>query len=159
MTSTHVQSTIRSTRLSATRAALLHRCLFSVMLWLFCLPAVAAEETAFEKANRLYEQGDYAAAIYGFKSLAEDEPSPAILFNLGNAYFKAGQKGRAIYCYRWALQLAPRDPDVRANLRFVRHSVYGGRWRDPDFPGGLPEPRWGFGTEVQTEANARGGAW
>ena len=51
--------------------------------------------------------------------------SPAIYFNLGNAYFKAGQLGRAIAALREAEKLAPRDPDVRANLQFIRGRVQG----------------------------------
>ena len=46
-------------------------------------------------------------------------------FNLGNARFKASQIGRAIVAYRHAAQLAPRDPDVKANLQFARNQVQG----------------------------------
>ena len=45
--------------------------------------------------------------------------------NLGNAYFKSGQLGKAIAAYREAEQMSPRDPDVRANLRFARNQVQG----------------------------------
>src|SRR5205085_852914 len=48
-----------------------------------------------------------------------------ILFYLGNAYFNNGQPGLAIATFRQAQQLAPRDPDIRANLRFARGSVPG----------------------------------
>ena len=51
--------------------------------------------------------------------------SAALYFNLGNALFKSGQIGRAIVNYRLAGQLAPRDPDIRANLRFARNHVDG----------------------------------
>src|SRR5205823_1595380 len=51
--------------------------------------------------------------------------SPALLFNLGNAFFKNGQVGRAIAAYREAEQIDPRDPDIRANLKFVLGAVPG----------------------------------
>jgi hypothetical protein len=49
-----------------------------------------------------------------------------VYFNLGNAWFKAGQTGRAILAYRRAESLSPRDPDIRANLQFARNQVAGG---------------------------------
>jgi hypothetical protein len=51
--------------------------------------------------------------------------SPAFYFNLGNAYYRAGEPGRAIATYRDAEQLAPRDPDIQANLQLVRGQVQG----------------------------------
>jgi hypothetical protein len=48
-----------------------------------------------------------------------------VYFNLGNARFKSGEVGRAIASYRQAEALAPRDPDVRANLQFVRGQIQG----------------------------------
>ncbi|MCU0785893.1 MAG: SH3 domain-containing protein [Verrucomicrobia bacterium] len=39
--------------------------------------------------------------------------------------FKSAQIGRALVAYRQAEQLAPRDPDVRANLQFTRNQVQG----------------------------------
>lgn len=80
----------------------------------------------FEAANKLYEQGQYTAAIAAYNQLLQGgRVSPALYFNLGNAYFKAGQTGRAIAAYRLAEQLAPRDPDIRANLQFARRAVTG----------------------------------
>ncbi|MCX8108911.1 MAG: tetratricopeptide repeat protein [Verrucomicrobiae bacterium] len=91
--------------------------------------------STFEAANRLYEQGKYGDAISSYlKILAAGIESPAIYFNLGNAYFKSGQAGRAIYYYRKAARLAPRDPDIRANLKFARATVSGGK--------PVPEPIW-----------------
>src|SRR5207253_6076018 len=88
--------------------------------------------TAFEQANKLYEQGKFgdAAAAYG-KIIADGRVSPALYFNLGNALFKSGQVGRAILNYRLGEQLAPRDPDIRANLRFARNQVSGADARSP----------------------------
>jgi tetratricopeptide (TPR) repeat protein len=43
-----------------------------------------------------------------------------LYYNLGNAYFKAGDLGRAILNYRRAQALLPRDGDVAANLKLAR---------------------------------------
>lgn len=94
-------------------------------------PARAAESTntwtaAFDAANRLYEQARYREAAAAYEALlAQGIASPALYFNLGNAWFKAGEAGRAILNYRLAERLAPRDPDIRANLRLTRELVHG----------------------------------
>src|SRR5205085_180118 len=91
----------------------------------------AADSTAeFDAANRLYEKGDYGGAVAAYEKLSKSgSASPALLFNLGNAYFKNGQTGRAIASYRQAEKIDPRDPDIRANLKFVLGSVPGNNAR------------------------------
>jgi tetratricopeptide (TPR) repeat protein len=75
----------------------------------------------FVKGNKLYEEGKYGQAAAEYEDLIRTaHVSPAIYFNAGNAWFKAGQIGRAIYDYRRAELLDPRDPDIRANLGIVR---------------------------------------
>jgi hypothetical protein len=58
---------------------------------------------------------------------SESEPtgySAARLYNLANSYARAGKPGMAILNYERASLLAPNDPDVRANLRYVRASAH-----------------------------------
>jgi hypothetical protein len=110
---------------------------FVVLLSVTCFGAAApgAESVAsgFDQANRLYEQGKYAAAAATYEKLLQSEPnSAALYFNLGNAWFKAGQSGRAIAAYRQAERLAPRDPNLRFNLSFVRKKVSGSDAAPPE---------------------------
>ena len=87
----------------------------------------AANVTAdFSTANKLYAEGKFsdAAGLYD-KILQAGGQSPALLFNYGNAEFKAGHLGRAIAAYCRAELLAPRDAELRANLAFVRNQVQG----------------------------------
>jgi len=80
----------------------------------------------FDEGNRLYEQRKYSEAIAAYQSaLTNGAASAELLFNLANACFKNGEVGRAILNYRKAAQLAPRDPDTQANLRFARDSISG----------------------------------
>jgi tetratricopeptide (TPR) repeat protein len=90
----------------------------------------------FNQANKLYEEGKFiqAASAYG-KITQAGTVSTALYFNLGNAWLKAGQIGRAICAYRQAEALSPRDPDVRANLQIARSqagannaALPGNRW-------------------------------
>lgn len=97
-------------------------------LWLLMLiaslqPLVAAD---FEEANRLYEKEEFSASALQYRELIRSgQESAAVWFNLGNALFKSGEAGRGIYSYRRAVRLAPRDPDIRANLMFARKEVAG----------------------------------
>ncbi len=99
--------------------------------WLLPTTGAAGVDTnlvaAFEAANRLYEQGQYREAAAGYEQLlASGLETAALRFNLGNAWFKAGAPGRALFHYRLAERLAPRDPDIQANLRLLRELVHGG---------------------------------
>ncbi len=81
-------------------------------------------QAGFDAANKLYEQGRFTDAAAGYQQLAQaGTVSAALYFNLGNAWFKSGETGRALLAYRQSSQLAPRDPDLRANLQFVRNRV------------------------------------
>jgi tetratricopeptide (TPR) repeat protein len=105
----------------------------SLLILTHCVPcettANSAAEVTFTEANRLYEQARYSEAIDSYESLLQqDIHSHALHFNLGNAFFHSDQIGRAILHFRIAHQLAPRDPDIRANLQFARQRT------------GLPDP-------------------
>jgi tetratricopeptide (TPR) repeat protein len=96
----------------------------------------AAEEiphpqTAFFQANALYKDGQYAQAAQQYEQLlrAGMESGP-LYFNLGNAYFKMGDRGRAVLNYERARRLMPGDPDVRANLTYAQ-SLSGATTCDP----------------------------
>lgn len=87
--------------------------------------------TEFSAANRLYSEGKFIAAGAAYlKILQEGGSASALYFNYGNAEFKAGHLGRAIAAYRRAALLAPRDPDIRANLGFARGEVQGKSLRE-----------------------------
>jgi tetratricopeptide (TPR) repeat protein len=90
------------------------------------LPAAEPVASAFDAANKLYEQGKFTDAALAYEKILQSGPSSsAVYFNLGNARFKAGQIGKAIAAYQLAEKLIPRDPDLRANLRFARNQVQG----------------------------------
>lgn len=91
---------------------------------------------AFVQANKLYEEGKYPAAAAAYEKLAQSGiVSPDLYFNLGNACLKAGQIGRAICAYRSAEAIAPRDPDIRANLQSARVQA-------ATYAPALPGSRW-----------------
>jgi tetratricopeptide (TPR) repeat protein len=82
--------------------------------------------TDFTAANKLYAEGKFADAAKAYESMLQTgAQSPALLFNCGNAEFKAGNIGKAIVALQRAEWLAPRDAEIRANLGFVRNQVPG----------------------------------
>ena len=85
---------------------------------------LAGDESRFDQANGLFEQGEYETAIVEYDSLIDSGvQTPAVHFNLGNAYFRQNNTGMAIYHYLMAQTLDPRDADVQANLKFTRESA------------------------------------
>lgn len=105
------------------RTLLLMAILFASML---SAARGADSVSAFDAANKLYEQGRFADAAAAYEKQIEVTPgSPTLYYNLGNAWVKAGQVGRAIAAYREASRLSPRDPNIRFNLQFARKKVSG----------------------------------
>ena len=71
--------------------------------------------------NQNYEAGQYAEAIAVYETIVEaGVHDSAVFYNLGNAYYKQGDLGRAILNYRRAQYLNPRDNDIAANLAIAR---------------------------------------
>jgi len=108
-------------------------CLLFVLLALVCAGKIFAADVSpdFSAANELYAKGKFADAAAAYEKILQTSgQSPALLFNCGNAEFKAGHLGQAIAAYRQAELLAPRDAELRANLTFVRSQVQGATLRD-----------------------------
>jgi tetratricopeptide (TPR) repeat protein len=85
------------------------------------LSAFAQADADFAKANSEYAQGHFKEAVDGYESLVHKGPWNANLFyDLGNAYFRTGDFGRAILNYERALALDRHHPEAMANLQIAR---------------------------------------
>jgi Tetratricopeptide repeat len=83
--------------------------------------AYAQPDADFTKANQDYAQGHFKEAISGYEGLVRGEQWSANLFyDLGNAYFRVGDFGRAILNYERALALEGHHPEATANLQIAR---------------------------------------
>ncbi len=84
----------------------------------------AAAQTAdelFKQGNDLFKAKEYDSAVTIYsKVVSMGLASAPLYFNLGNAYFKAGDLGRAILYYERARKLNPDDPDIQGNLDFAK---------------------------------------
>ena len=70
-----------------------------------------------QQADEYYRAGDYAAAVEAYEAVLQSGHTSADLYyNLGNAYYRTGENGRAILNYRRALRLAPHMRDAQENL-------------------------------------------
>ncbi|MCX8073914.1 MAG: BatD family protein [Candidatus Binatia bacterium] len=98
---------------------------FWLLAWLLCSVArqasAAVPDAWFHQGNSAYAAQDYAAAIAAYEKVVDQGVGSAnLFFNLGNAYYKLGNLGKAILNYERAHALAPRDADILANLEFAR---------------------------------------
>jgi hypothetical protein len=72
------------------------------------------------RAVQLYEQHDYRAAARELSAVVSANPSNATAwYDLGNAYYRSDDPGRAAWAWLHALQLEPRNGDVAHNLTIV----------------------------------------
>lgn len=103
-----------------------------VWLWILFADAIAGGRSfqknhlaeLFNQGCSLYQGGDFDGARRCFEKIVESGiRSPTVYFNLGNAYFKVGEIGKAVACYRRAQMLSPRDKDVKANLEIARSGI------------------------------------
>lgn len=78
-----------------------------------------------KNANKFYQEGQFEQAVQTYqKILGQGLESGAIYYNLGNAYFKSGKLGYAIYCYEKGLKLEPNDEDLSYNLRIAQARTF-----------------------------------
>lgn len=91
-----------------------------LILLFFALSIPAFGQTG----NDAYAKGDFvSAAKIWEEELAAKGANASLLYNLGNARYRLGEYGPAIYAYERALILAPRSPDIKANLDLARKAA------------------------------------
>lgn len=74
-----------------------------------------------EKGDSAYEADNYVQAEqYYLKAVQQEGASSSLYYNIGNAYYRQGNLGKAVVNYERALRLDPTDSDARANLEFVQ---------------------------------------
>jgi len=79
----------------------------------------------FTKANQEYAQGHFKEAISGYEALVRaGQWSANLFYDLGNAYFRVGDFGRAVLNYERALALERHHPEATANLQIARDEAH-----------------------------------
>lgn len=89
--------------------------------------ALASVEDQFGEANTALAAGNFAEAERGYRAVVEEGYGTGdIWYNLGNVIFRQGRPAEAVLAWRNAAARLPRDPDIDANLDFVRASLRDG---------------------------------
>lgn len=84
----------------------------------------ASAASIAQRADSAYNKEDYVEAIKLYSdAISQDGVSSTIYYNLGNAYYRDHQLGKAIIYYERALALDPSNADARTNLNFVRTKI------------------------------------
>jgi tetratricopeptide (TPR) repeat protein len=101
-------------------------CFIAASLCALSISSLSAQADAdFATANRDFAQGHFKEAISGYEALIRDGQWTAnVFYDLGNAYFRAGDFGRAILNYERALALAQHHPEATANLQIARDEAH-----------------------------------
>ncbi len=87
-------------------------------------PAIADPLADFNQAAGFYKEGKFDQAVAMYEALAaKGTPSAALLYDLGNSYYRAQKPGLALISYERALRQAPRDSDIRYNAAFIRQTA------------------------------------
>ncbi|MBU4312430.1 MAG: tetratricopeptide repeat protein [Candidatus Omnitrophica bacterium] len=92
------------------------------IFFIFCgLSFAESAEKLYKDACQSYENEDYQTAVSLYETLiAMDKVSSEVFYNLGNSYFKLKNIGKAIVNYERAVRLAPRDRDIKINLKLAK---------------------------------------
>ena len=99
-----------------TKSLLIFFILFSCS---FCLN----DNKLFEEANNFYIKKNYKKSIELYELMLERGlGNSAVFYNLGNSYYRSEDIGNAIWAYRNANRLNPRDNDIAHNLKIAETS-------------------------------------
>jgi tetratricopeptide (TPR) repeat protein len=91
-------------------------CLY-IFIFCFAFSINAFGNDLLQKAEKAYDSKKYKEAIEAYEKLIDQGfKSYELYFNLGNAYYRDKQLGKAIFNYERARKLNPNDEDVRINL-------------------------------------------
>ncbi|MDR2398946.1 MAG: tetratricopeptide repeat protein [Endomicrobium sp.] len=78
-------------------------------------------KTQIDNAEESFKKGDFQKTIEIYESLIQIEKvkDPYVYYNLSNAYYRAGDIGKAILNIEKALRLLPRDKEIKENALFL----------------------------------------
>ena len=80
-------------------------------------------DSLFQLGNYYYQNEQYEMSVNSFEQLEKDYTHEYLYLNLGNAFYRMGELGNAVWAYEKAYSIAPRDQDIVYNLNFVRSQV------------------------------------
>ena len=97
--------------------------IFTLILLVFSLVNLYADEKGelWTKANDAYSMGQYETALNDYIEIENNGyHSYRLYYNMGNAWYKTGNMGKAILYYEKALKLNPAGEDALNNLQIAK---------------------------------------
>ncbi len=91
--------------------------LLSVNLW-----AINAD-SIFARGNSHFENENFFQAIRTYEQLLNHVEHEYLYYNLGNAYYRIGNIGNAVWAYEKGLRFDPRNSDLKHNLDLANTRV------------------------------------
>jgi tetratricopeptide (TPR) repeat protein len=77
-----------------------------------------------QQAETFYKNKNYKGAIESYEMIVKQGvTSYKLFYNLGNAYYKNNEIGKAIYNYELANKLKPNNDDIKTNLRIANQKT------------------------------------
>ena len=74
----------------------------------------------FQDANDLFISKKYKESIELYEKIIDNgQKNSTVFYNLGNAYYRSGDIGHAIWAYKHANKFSPRDKDIIHNLKIA----------------------------------------
>lgn len=90
------------------------------------IPVTSAAKTEISKkaGDDAYSKGKFSEAVGIYEDvIKENGATKQLYYNLGNAYFREHNIGKAILNYERALKLDPLDEDAKANLEYANSLI------------------------------------
>ena len=98
-----------------------------LIIFFFSMPLLAVEvETSknYENGMDAYRKGQYDLAIQEFESIIlSNWDSPELYYNVGNAFYRAGNIAGAVWAFESCLKLSPTHEDAKYNLKLANLKV------------------------------------
>jgi tetratricopeptide (TPR) repeat protein len=89
---------------------------------------------AWENANKAYNNHQYEQAISLYEDMLEKGNQDAVIYyNLGNAYYKQGEKAQSSINYLRALRMNPNLKAAKENFRLVQSQIASGENLNQEF--------------------------
>jgi len=98
--------------------------IFFLVMQCFAVSLFAQTASTLKEAESAYMKKDYRRSIELYEKLLKSKGASAeVYYNLGNAYYKAGDVAPSILYYERAHLMDPGDGDIRFNLQMARQKA------------------------------------
>lgn len=105
-----------------------------LIVGLLLVDQLGAQQEQFERANSAYSDGDFEVSIELYNEILSDgNESSDLYLNLGNAYLKSGELGKAILNYEKGLKIDDAHQVLAQNLKYANKQVTTPITAIPDF--------------------------